>query len=61
MERQTKRHRCSHLRVIGGPQFPTQRGYSAGFVDLIQSMLTVDPKTRPNVDECLAKVEQLLK
>merc|ERR1712224_454058 len=31
---------CSHLRVIGGPQFPTDRHYSAGLVDLIQAMLT---------------------
>ena len=52
---------CSHLRVIGGPQFPTQRDYSPAFIDLIQAMLTVDPKKRPTVHQVLAKVQQLRK
>lgn len=52
---------CSHLRVIGGPQFPTTRFYSPAFIDLIQAMLAVDPKKRPTVHQCLAKVGQLLK
>ena len=52
---------CSHLRVIGGPQFPSKREFSPGFIDLIQAMLAVDPKQRPTVHQCLAKVQQLLK
>lgn len=52
---------CSHLRVIGGPQFPTQRDYSPAFIGLIDEMLTVDPKKRPTVHQVLAKVQQLLK
>ena len=52
---------CSHLRVIGGPQFPSTRVYSDSFVEFIQAMLTVDPKKRPTVHQCLAKVGQLLK
>ena len=52
---------CSHLRVIGGPQFPAQRGYSPAFIELIQAMLSVEPKERPTVHQCLAKVNQLLK
>ena len=34
---------CSHLRVIGGAQFPTDPGYSAGFIALIESQLAIDP------------------
>ena len=51
---------CSHLRVIGGAQFPTDRFYSDRFVELIQSMLTVDPKKRPTVHQVLAKVQTAL-
>ena len=49
------------MRVIGGPQFPVDRYYSAALVDLIKGMLTVDPKQRPTVHQCLARVQQLLK
>lgn len=52
---------CSHLRVIGGAQFPTDRHYSAAFTDLIELMLTIDPKKRPTVHQVLAKVDKLLK
>merc|ERR1712023_82455 len=51
---------CSHLRVIGGPQFPAdaaERFYSDTFIDLIQWMLTVDPLKRPTVHQVLAKVQ----
>lgn len=51
---------CSHLRVIGGPQFPQDPFYSAGFVELIQWMLTIDPVKRPTVHQVLAKVNGLL-
>merc|ERR1719440_1955985 len=51
---------CSHLTVIGGAQFPTDTYYSAGFVQLIQWMLTVDPVKRPTVHQVLAKVNSML-
>ena len=51
---------CSHLRVIGGAQFPTDRFYSPAFIDLIQSMLTIDPAKRPPVHQVLAKVQHAL-
>jgi len=51
---------CSHLRVIGGPQFPTDRFYSDGFIELIQWMLAVDPAKRPTVHQVLAKVQHAL-
>lgn len=51
---------CSHLRVIGGPQFPSKCDYSDAFIDLIQAMLAVDPKRRPTVHQVLARVQQLL-
>ena len=52
---------CSHLRVIGGPQFPTDRGgYSPAFVDLVQWMLTIDPVKRPTVHQVLAKTQAVL-
>ena len=50
---------CSHLRVIGGPQFPTERGYSDAFVALIQWMLTIDPAERPTVHQVLGKLRQM--
>ena len=50
---------CSHLRVIGGAQFPTDTYYSSGFIELIKWMLTVDPRVRPNVHQVLTKVQQL--
>ena len=52
---------CSHLRVIGGAQFPADSDYSPAFVDLIQWMLTVDPKKRPTVHQVLSKVKSLLR
>jgi len=52
---------CSHLRVIGGAQFPTDKHYSDAFIDLITWMLTVEPKQRPTVHQVLAKLAQLLK
>eukprot|EP00322_Chrysochromulina_rotalis_P002584 CAMPEP_0115834128 /NCGR_PEP_ID=MMETSP0287-20121206/3525_1 /TAXON_ID=412157 /ORGANISM="Chrysochromulina rotalis, Strain UIO044" /LENGTH=290 /DNA_ID=CAMNT_0003287557 /DNA_START=85 /DNA_END=957 /DNA_ORIENTATION=+ len=52
---------CSHLRVIGGPQFPTITEYSTQFIELIKWMLTVDPKQRPTVHQVLSKVNQMLK
>ena len=51
---------CSHLRVIGGAQFPTKCEYSAEFIQLIQWQLTVDPKKRPTVHQVLSKVKQML-
>ena len=51
---------CSHLRVIGGPQFPADAFYSPPFVELIQWMLTIDPAKRPTVHQVLAKVGALL-
>ena len=52
---------CSHLRVIGGAQFPADSEYSAAFVDLIQWMLVVDPKRRPTVHQVLSKVKAMLR
>ena len=51
---------CSHLRVIGGAQFPAEPYYSAAFVELIQWMLTIDPSKRPTVHQVLAKVDAQL-
>jgi len=51
---------CSHLRVIGGAQFPTEHDYSAEFVQLIEWQLTVDPQQRPSVHQVAARVSQLL-
>jgi len=51
---------CSHLRVIGGPQFPTDKFYSDAFIDLIKWMLTVDPAKRPTVHQVLARVQKAL-
>jgi len=51
---------CSHLRVIGGAQFPTDSEYSAEFRQLIEWQLTVDPQQRPSVHQVAARVSQLL-
>lgn len=51
---------CSHLRVIGGAQFPTSCEYSDDFIKLIVWMLTIDPQQRPTVHQVLSKVAQLL-
>ena len=51
---------CSHLRVIGGAQFPTDTFYSPGFIELIQWMLTIEPRKRPTVHQVLAKVNAML-
>ena len=52
---------CSHLRVIGGAQFPKDHEYSAAFIELIEWQLTIDPKKRPTVHQVLSKVRALLK
>ena len=52
---------CSHLRVIGGAQFPSGAPYSAEFVDFIESMLAVDPLKRPFVPQLIERCEELLK
>ena len=52
---------CSHLRVIGGPQFPTATGYSAEFVQLIRWQLAIEPSQRPTVQQVRSKVEAMLK
>mmetsp|Transcript_15904 Transcript_15904/g.36397 ORF Transcript_15904/g.36397 Transcript_15904/m.36397 type:complete len:323 (-) Transcript_15904:96-1064(-) len=51
---------CTHLRVIGGAQFPSGHLYSAEFLGLIESMLHVEPKRRPFVPELIATTERLL-
>ena len=51
---------CSHLRVIGGAQFPQDRFYSDSFIELIQWQLTVDPAKRPTVHQVLARVQKCL-
>lgn len=51
---------CSHLRVIGGAQYPKDHPYSAGFIELIDWQLTLDPKKRPTVHQVISKVKQML-
>ncbi|KAL1528085.1 hypothetical protein AB1Y20_009451 [Prymnesium parvum] len=51
---------CSHLRVIGGAQFPTDMEYSAEFRQLIEWQLTVDPQKRPTVHQVAARVTAML-
>ena len=62
----TKIVECTHLRVLGGtlPRIPTVRAslynHSKDIIDLIQWILTVDRKDRPNIDEVCDRVEALL-
>jgi len=51
---------CSHLRVIGGAQFPAAHAYSADFIGLIEWMLTLDRTQRPFVPQVLEHVNGLL-
>jgi serine/threonine kinase 16 len=51
---------CSHLRVIGGAQFPGAHPYSDEFVGLIEWMLTVDRAKRPFVPAVIDKVNAML-
>jgi len=52
---------CSHLRVIGGAQYPKTHEYSEEFIALIEWQLAVDPKKRPTVHQTISKVKQMLK
>lgn len=53
---------CSHLRVIGGAQYPKDNaGYSAEFISLIDWQLTIDPMKRPTVGQVITKVKAMLK
>jgi serine/threonine kinase 16 len=52
---------CSYLRVIGGAQFPPDKaGYSDSLIEMINWMLTVDPRKRPFVADVHARCVQLV-
>ena len=52
---------CSYLRVIGGAQFPPDKaGYSDALIEMINWMLTVDPRKRPFVADVHARCVQLV-
>ena len=52
---------CTHLRVIGGAQFPTgAQACAPAFASLIQWMLTVEPQKRPFVPQVQARVREML-
>ena len=52
---------CSYLRVIGGAQFPPDKaGYSDSLIEMINWMLTVDPRKRPFVADVHAGCVQLV-
>ena len=43
---------CSHLRVIGGAQFPTEMEYSAEFKELIEWQVTRRSDAKSRVASC---------